>query len=265
MSTETDRRTLRCRHVGAAPHHGHRPPGSAMIDVPPTSTSAGRSTAGRERTGDPVLLDSSDLTTHGVIVGMTGSGKTGLGVVLLEEALLAGVPTLIVDPKGDLGNLLLTFPELRPDDFALGRGRRPRRGGRAVAGRAGRVGHRARPHRRAARRRRVHHLHPRIDRGRAPQHGRQPAPAGRGHRRGDGRRRGRGLRVGPARHGGSRVRPAVRPRAHPARQPDPPRLGRRRRPRPGHAGGPGAGTAAAGWASTRPTRSSRPPTAPSWP
>ena len=47
-------------------------------------------------------------------------GQDGPGVVLLEEALLAGVPTLIVDPKGDLGNLLLTFPELRPDDFAPG-------------------------------------------------------------------------------------------------------------------------------------------------
>lgn len=72
----------------------------------------------RERNGEAVLLDSSDLTTHGVIVGMTGSGKTGLGVVALEEALLQGIPTLILDPKGDLGNLLLTFPELRPEDFA---------------------------------------------------------------------------------------------------------------------------------------------------
>jgi Helicase HerA, central domain len=72
----------------------------------------------RKRNGDPVLLEAADLTTHGVIVGMTGSGKTGLGVVLIEEALLAGIPTLIIDPKGDLGNLLLTFPELKPDDFA---------------------------------------------------------------------------------------------------------------------------------------------------
>ena len=72
----------------------------------------------RKRNGEAVLLDSSDLTTHGVIVGMTGSGKTGLGVVALEEALLQGIPTLILDPKGDLGNLLLTFPELRPEDFA---------------------------------------------------------------------------------------------------------------------------------------------------
>jgi hypothetical protein len=72
----------------------------------------------RQRNGDPVFLEAADLTTHGVIVGMTGSGKTGLGVVLIEEALLAGVPTLIIDPKGDLGNLLLAFPQLKPDDFA---------------------------------------------------------------------------------------------------------------------------------------------------
>jgi hypothetical protein len=91
-----------------------------VIDVPAGHLYLGGTIGptSRERTGDPVLLDSADLTTHGVIVGMTGSGKTGLGVVLVEEALLAGVPTLIVDPKGDLGNLLLTFPELRPEDFA---------------------------------------------------------------------------------------------------------------------------------------------------
>jgi DNA helicase HerA-like ATPase len=71
----------------------------------------------RKRNGEPVLLEAADLTTHGVIVGMTGSGKTGLGVVLIEEALLAGIPALVIDPKGDLGNLLLTFPELKPEDF----------------------------------------------------------------------------------------------------------------------------------------------------
>ena len=64
-----------------------------------------------------LTLDPADLTTHGVIVGMTGSGKTGLGIDLLEEALLQGIPCLVIDPKGDMGNLLLTFPELRPADF----------------------------------------------------------------------------------------------------------------------------------------------------
>ncbi len=66
---------------------------------------------------DALAVDSGDLTTHGVIVGMTGSGKTGLCIVLIEEALSAGIPALVLDPKGDMGNLLLTFPDLVPEDF----------------------------------------------------------------------------------------------------------------------------------------------------
>ncbi len=73
--------------------------------------------AKHERTDKDVLLPTGDFTTHGVIVGMTGSGKTGLGIVLIEEALAAGVPTLLIDPKGDLTNLCLTFPNLAAGDF----------------------------------------------------------------------------------------------------------------------------------------------------
>lgn len=64
-----------------------------------------------------LLYDAKDLTTHAVCVGMTGSGKTGLCLALLEEAAIDGIPAIIIDPKGDLGNLLLTFPELRSADF----------------------------------------------------------------------------------------------------------------------------------------------------
>ncbi len=71
----------------------------------------------RERTGAQVHIDPSDFTTHGVVLGMTGSGKTGLGVVVLEEALRRGIPAIILDPKGDLGNLLLTFPSLSAEEF----------------------------------------------------------------------------------------------------------------------------------------------------
>ena len=73
--------------------------------------------AKHERTDSLTTISSGDFTTHGVIVGMTGSGKTGLGIVLVEEALSAGVPALLIDPKGDLTNLCLTFPQLAPADF----------------------------------------------------------------------------------------------------------------------------------------------------
>lgn len=65
----------------------------------------------------PLLYDAKDLTTHAVCVGMTGSGKTGLCLSMLEEAAIDGVPAIAIDVKGDLGNLLLTFPELRGEDF----------------------------------------------------------------------------------------------------------------------------------------------------
>ena len=63
------------------------------------------------------LYDSKQLTTHAVCVGMTGSGKTGLCITLLEEAAIDGIPVIAIDPKGDVGNLLLDFPELRGEDF----------------------------------------------------------------------------------------------------------------------------------------------------
>ena len=64
-----------------------------------------------------ITYDPADLTTHAVVTGMTGSGKTGLCIVLLEEAALKGIPAIIIDPKGDLTNLLLHFPDLAPQDF----------------------------------------------------------------------------------------------------------------------------------------------------
>lgn len=71
-----------------------------------------------KKSGEGLLLyDSKDMVTHGVCVGMTGSGKTGLCIALLEEAAMDSIPAIIIDPKGDLTNMLLTFPELRPEDF----------------------------------------------------------------------------------------------------------------------------------------------------
>ncbi len=73
--------------------------------------------ASRKRQEGLLLYDSKDLTTHGVIIGMTGSGKTGLGIALLEEALIDKIPIIAIDPKGDLTNLVLNFPQLRTEDF----------------------------------------------------------------------------------------------------------------------------------------------------
>src|SRR3954464_14116660 len=72
--------------------------------------------AGQPR-ADLVLYASKDLLTHAVCVGMTGSGKTGLCIGLLEEAAIDGIPAIVIDPKGDLTNLLLPFPALQPADF----------------------------------------------------------------------------------------------------------------------------------------------------
>ena len=71
----------------------------------------------KKRKDGLVLYDSRDLVTHAVCVGMTGSGKTGLCIGLIEEAAIDGVPAIVIDPKGDLANMLLTFPELRAADF----------------------------------------------------------------------------------------------------------------------------------------------------
>src|SRR6187431_548840 len=71
----------------------------------------------RARVDAPLLYDSSDLVTHAVIAGMTGSGKTGLGIDVIEEAAIDGIPVIAIDPKGDLGNLLLTFPGLSAAEF----------------------------------------------------------------------------------------------------------------------------------------------------
>ena len=71
----------------------------------------------RRTLDDLVLYDSRDLVTHAVAIGMTGSGKTGLCLGLLEEAAIDGIPVIAIDPKGDLGNLLLTFPDLKGEDF----------------------------------------------------------------------------------------------------------------------------------------------------
>src|SRR4029453_5744370 len=69
------------------------------------------------KSGHYLLYDSKDLVTHPVCVGITGRGKNGVCIDLLEEAAIDGVPSLVIDPKGDLGNLLLTFPSLSAEEF----------------------------------------------------------------------------------------------------------------------------------------------------
>jgi hypothetical protein len=77
----------------------------------------GKTVGEGQAAGELLLYDAKDLTTHAVCVGMTGSGKTGLCIGLLEEAAIDGIPALVIDPKGDIGNLLLNFPELQAKDF----------------------------------------------------------------------------------------------------------------------------------------------------
>ncbi|MFN8378267.1 MAG: DUF87 domain-containing protein [Anaerolineae bacterium] len=85
----------------------------------PTNFYLGRryDAAAGKLTDDVVYYDSRDLTTHAVVLGMTGSGKTGLCITLLEEAILDNLPAIVIDPKGDITNLLLNFPDMRPEDF----------------------------------------------------------------------------------------------------------------------------------------------------
>ena len=180
------------------------------------------------RLDDLVLYDSRDLLTHAVCVGMTGSGKTGLGISLIEEAAIDGIPVLAIDPKGDLGNLLLTFPNLAPGGLrAVDRcrrgaatrhdGRRVRRRDRAaMEGRSRGVGPGRRAHRTSEGRGRRHRLHARKpDRHAAG----DPRIARASRRR---RRRGRAVRhrhhgLESARSGRHRGRAAAQPRAGAAR------------------------------------------------
>jgi len=107
-------------------HLGFRTGGAGPPAGAPTGAAAGAPAGTPAR--EPVGLDPADLLTHAVCLGATGSGKTGLLIALLEEASLAGVPILALDPKGDLTNLALVFPELAPADFARGSSPTPRGG-----------------------------------------------------------------------------------------------------------------------------------------
>lgn len=89
----------------------------AFIEAPTTFYLGREYNRDDRKLGDVVYYDSRDLTTHAVVVGMTGSGKTGLCISMLEEAILDNIPAIIIDPKGDITNLALNFPDLAPADF----------------------------------------------------------------------------------------------------------------------------------------------------
>ena len=176
---------------------------------------------------------------------MTGSGKTGLGIVLLEEALGKGIPALILDPKGDMGNLALTFPDLSAASFrpwidesaARDAGQTPdeyaAEDGRALAERPRAFGNRPGPDQGAARRRRGDALHARLRGRRAAERDRlaEGAEALVGDRRGDDPGRDRGHRLEPARPGRDRGRPDRQPRARPPLEPARAQLARGNRSR----------------------------------
>ena len=171
----------------------------SFIEAPTTFYLGRRYDPGRgQLTDEVVYYDSRDLTTHAVVLGMTGSGKTGLCITLLEEAILDNLPAIVIDPKGDITNLLLNFPELRPDqvepwvnvDDARRAGMdvprvRGQTGGR-LAQRVGRLGYRAGPAALAADGRPLQRLYARLGRGPADQH---PRLAARPRRRLGSRRR----------------------------------------------------------------------------
>ena len=153
--------------------------------------------AKHERTGDRIEYDPADLTTHGVIVGMTGSGKTGLGVVLLEEALRGGHPHARHRPQGrhDQHGAAVSRSERRRVRALGARGRRRRRHGDDVVRGPGVVGARRLPRRRTRQQLEGHRLHPRFLGRRPPEHHRLAGRPGHRRHRGDERRdRGAGQR-----------------------------------------------------------------------
>ncbi|MBK6407313.1 MAG: DUF853 family protein [Holophagales bacterium] len=184
----------------------------------------------------PLALDPDDLMTHGLIVGMTGSGKTALGILLIEELLKQGIPVLAIDPKGDLGNLALAFPRLAPDEFApwvpAGGEATPEGEAKKWSEGLARGDHRGR-RRRIRRLARRHDLHPRLEErspGRPPRRAR--AAARRRRERGGAGPDDRLPRRAP-RPPRARRRPGLLPRVHP---PGTLRRGDLGQGRDGHAG-----------------------------